>query len=424
MARTADPGLVLVVDPDDDVGCLEQLRRLHARPYGQILCEHDPTATSTELARYLLAALGKHTTDLPRRELWSLVDCHLQGERVRELAVARAHTLSYPALRNLPDHAHRASAVVWLLTAGERPTAAVAQLLEARPHEQATVHQLIQRWSETIPPPEPDPVPPGAGPDYPYLTYRTADNAATRARLCAGLPAAERATVTATWRSGEDWIIEWVATRPDFAALELADALYRLTCAGDTGSELLVRAQAAITALHRGGFAVDRTLAARDLTVTYGETRPYQWPQAVSRAAVLADEAADPQLAAVIALNLVYRHAPTVRRATVGATASDGSIVGIDWGGLRAIPPPLRRALVTQRQRLVDAGARPRDPLLPGTSHGRMSAPEIQRALGELDAPTSMWHEPPDEYFDGPGLDGRTILHALNPVVLFDTTSD
>jgi hypothetical protein len=174
---------VLVVDPDDDIGCLEELHRLHARPYGQILCEHHPTATSTELARYLLAALGKHTTASPRRDLWSLVDCHLQAERVRELAVARAHTLTYPARRDLADHAHRASAVVWLLTAGERPTAAVARLLEARPHEHATIHQLIQRWSETIPPPEPDPVPPGAGPDYPYLTYRSPDRAATRARL-------------------------------------------------------------------------------------------------------------------------------------------------------------------------------------------------------------------------------------------------
>jgi hypothetical protein len=111
-------------------------------------------------------------------------------------------------------------------------------------------------------------------------------------------------------------------------------------------------------------------------------------------------------------------------RSTVLATASDGSIVEIDWGGLRAIPPPLRPALATQLQRLVNAGARPHDPLLPGTSHGRMSAPEIQRALDGLDAPTSMWQDPSDEYFDGPGLDGRTILHTLSPALLFPTTND
>ena len=61
--------------------------------------------------------------------------------------------------------------------------------------------------------------------------------------------------------------------------------------------------------------------------------RPYQWVQTVNRAATLADKVADPQLAAVIVLSAVYRHPPTVRRATVGATAIDGSIVGIDWGG-------------------------------------------------------------------------------------------
>jgi hypothetical protein len=59
VARALDPPITLIVDPDDDLACLEELRRRHARPYGQILCEPDPTATSAELARYLLRALGK-----------------------------------------------------------------------------------------------------------------------------------------------------------------------------------------------------------------------------------------------------------------------------------------------------------------------------------------------------------------------------
>ena len=197
----------------------------------------------------------------------------MRAERVRDLAVVRAQTLTYSALRDLADHTHAAATALWLLTAGERPTVAVTQLLEARPHEHATIGQLIQRWSEIAPPPEPDPVPPGAGRDYPYLTYRTAASAATRARLCAGLPAAERATVTKTWRTAETWIIEWVGSHPRCTTLELADALYRLTGAGDTASELLVRAQAAITALHNDGLPIDRTLAASDITVQYGETR-------------------------------------------------------------------------------------------------------------------------------------------------------
>ena len=152
--------------------------------------------------------------------------------------------------------------------------------------------------------------------------------------------------------------------------------------------------------------------------------RPYQWVQTVNRAATLADKVADPQLAAVIVLSAVYRHPPTVRRATVGATAIDGSIVGIDWGGLRAIPPPLRRTLATQRQRLAQQGAGPHHPLLPGTGHGRMGVPEIHQELRELDAPASMWQDPPDAYFDGPEFDGRSILHALNPVHLFEPAGE
>ena len=60
MARTAEPPITLVLDPDDDVGSLEQLRCLHSRPYGRVLCEPDPTATSRGVALHLLAALGKH----------------------------------------------------------------------------------------------------------------------------------------------------------------------------------------------------------------------------------------------------------------------------------------------------------------------------------------------------------------------------
>jgi len=80
VARTVDPPITLIVDPDDNLACLEQLRRLHARPYGQILCEPDPTATSAELARYLLEGLGKDSRGLTRGQLWHQVDCHLRAD--------------------------------------------------------------------------------------------------------------------------------------------------------------------------------------------------------------------------------------------------------------------------------------------------------------------------------------------------------
>jgi hypothetical protein len=152
VARTVDPPITLIVDPDDDLACLEQLRRLHARPYGQILCEPDPTATSAELARYLLEGLGKPSRRLTRGQLWHQVDCHLRAEQVHDLALARAQTLTYAALRDLADHAHDAGVAVWLLIAAERPTAPIAQLLEARPHETADLQQLIDRWWQAQPP--------------------------------------------------------------------------------------------------------------------------------------------------------------------------------------------------------------------------------------------------------------------------------
>jgi hypothetical protein len=60
VARTAERAVTLILDPGDDLADLEELRRLHSRTYGQILCEPDPTATPTGLASHLLVALGKN----------------------------------------------------------------------------------------------------------------------------------------------------------------------------------------------------------------------------------------------------------------------------------------------------------------------------------------------------------------------------
>lgn len=122
MARTADRTLTLVLDPDDDVDTLTRLRRLHARPLGQVVCEPAPGDGTSGLARRLLAALGKSVELQPRREpLWRLVDVHLRAERVRDLIVVRAHTLTYPALRRLADHADHAGAQLWLVRPSRPP---------------------------------------------------------------------------------------------------------------------------------------------------------------------------------------------------------------------------------------------------------------------------------------------------------------
>jgi hypothetical protein len=198
VARTVDPPITLIVDPDDDLACLEQLRRLHARPYGQILCEPAPTATSAELARYLLEGLGKPSRNLSRGHLWQQVDCHLRAEHVHDLALARAHTLTYAALRDLADHARDADVSLWLLIAAEQPTAAITQLVEARPHETAELQQLIGRWRQAEAPAEPATVPAGNGSQYPWLTPRTSGKPLTLGGLRARLAAPERAVVADT----------------------------------------------------------------------------------------------------------------------------------------------------------------------------------------------------------------------------------
>ena len=50
--------------------------------------------------------------------------------------------------------------------------------------------------------------------------------------------------------------------------------------------------------------------------------------------------------------------------------------------------------------------------MLPGSAHGRMSQQAIRRALAELDAPASLWHDPTGTTI-GNGADGRMLLHTL-----------
>ena len=121
MARTVDRTVTVVLDPDDDVEDLARLRRLHARPLGQVVCEPAPGGGTASLARSLLAALGKHLDPGPTRDpRWQLADLHLCGEHVHDLILLRAHTLNYPALRSLTDHTQAAGVHLWLVVHHER----------------------------------------------------------------------------------------------------------------------------------------------------------------------------------------------------------------------------------------------------------------------------------------------------------------
>lgn len=169
MARKADSPVTLVVDPEDDVAVLARLRRLHARPAGQVLCEPPPGAGSTVLAHSLLAALAKnHSVATLAVPLWELVSFHLRSEHTRELILCRAHTLTYTALRALCTSAAAADVHVWLVVPRQRPPAQVAKLLEALPYDTTNVNELIadhaQQFDATVieaavTPPTHDPAP-------------------------------------------------------------------------------------------------------------------------------------------------------------------------------------------------------------------------------------------------------------------------
>jgi hypothetical protein len=424
VARTAESPITLVLDPDDDVGCLEQLRCLHSRPYGQVLCEPDPTATIRGIALHLLAALGKHVDAPTHSSPWPLVSCHLQAEHVRDLAVTRAHTLGYGALRRLAESTRAAHSGLWLISVGERPTSAITQLLEACPHEQSTLGSLIDRWRAAETPPEVEPVPLGHGADFPTITPRRQTAPLTRAALTRGMPDAARGKIRNAWDQASIWATAWLESHPEARYQDLADAVYRLAARADSASELLIRALAAVNALRHAGLPIKRDLFEGDMILAWGETRPYQWRDTIARSAHLADRTASADTAALIAVSALYRSPHSAREITVGGVTPDGAITSI-WGSCCAVPPQLRQPLATQRQQLTRAGATTRHPLLPGGPWGRMSTQAIENALAILDAPTSMWTDGPDirDYFNGPAFDGRSILNWLNPLDLFQPDS-
>jgi hypothetical protein len=212
VARTADRKLTLVLDRDDDVADLARLRRLHARPFGQIVCEPAPGGGSAGLAHALLAALGKTLDPESCRDpLWCLVDVHLRAECVRNLIVLRAHKLTYPALRRLADHAHAAGVQLWLVVHRERPPAPVAQLLEAFPHETASLQALLEHAPGVPEPDSGEDLPFGAGLEFPYLSaihdvFNPLPRRRVRLTLTRGLPRRDRAVVYDAWDQAHAWM--------------------------------------------------------------------------------------------------------------------------------------------------------------------------------------------------------------------------
>jgi hypothetical protein len=422
VARTADRSVTLVLEPDDDVDTLTRLRRLHARPLGQIVCEPAPDGGSAALAYGLLAALGK-TIELepPRNPLWQLIDVHLRAERVRHLIVLRAHTLTYPALRRIADRADTANARLWLVVHQERPPAPIAQLLEGVPHETAALPALLALAPELG---DDDrgrlDVPLGRGLEFPYLApihdlYEPLPRRRVRSALTRGLPRTARATVYDTWAQAHDWTLQWIVDRAELIDQDAADAVLALARHGDTASETYVRIRAALDAFQQAGVKTNLRAVDAVFEHSYGETRPCELNAAAAHAAALADQTPDPELAALIAVAALTRSPYYLRHANLRGLASDGATLVGPYGGVLAVPPELRRFLATwqhERQRHADDRSLP---LFLGNSHGRISQPAVRRRLARLDAPASLWEDPPDVGIgEGPDADGRSLLLHLS----------
>lgn len=299
-----------------------------------------------------------------------------------------------------------------------RSPAAVAQLLEALPHDTASLDRLLEHAPDLPDPPDDETLPLGAGPEFPYLEAGGGALAFERPRrprtaIAYGLARGERSLVYGVWDRAHTWN-RWFDEHPEATYQQSADAVYLLARHGDTASEIYVRTRAALDVFVRAGLDTDVNGVDSTFDHAFGEIRPCDFNAATARAAALADQSPDPQLAALIALAAVCRDPFLIRQANLRALHPDGGALAGPWGGVLAIPPELRRFLATHHQQLEPLANRAPAALFSGTSHGRLSQPAIRRALAALDAPASLWEDPPDTPLgEGANADGRTLLNSL-----------
>ena len=256
--------------------------------------------------------------------------------------------------------------------------------------------------------------PPAPGLSSPISTPSAARDGRPRSVIARSLPRAQRTEVHDVWDQAHAWMTRWLDEHPDAPYQQCADAVYLLARHGDSASEIYTRIRAALDAFTRAGENTDASAVDSALHWSFGEVRPCEFNAAFARAAALADQTPDPQRAALIALAAVIRCPRYIRALDHGTVAADGSRLYGPWGSLRAIPPELRRFIATQHEHLSEYAQHRRVAMLPGSAHGRMSQQSIRRALAELDAPASLWHDPPGTTIgEGANADGRGLLHTL-----------
>jgi hypothetical protein len=241
------------------------------------------------------------------------------------LIVLRAHTLTYPASRRVADHAQTAGAQLWLVVHQERPPTAVAQLLEAVPHEVAPLPALFALTPEFGDDDSSLDVPAGGGLGFPYLAavhdvYEPVPRRRVRSTLARGFSRAEGSAVYETWEQAHDWTARWLDERDELLDQDAADAILALARRGDTASEIYVRIRAALDAFQQAGVTTNLRAVDAVFEHSYGETRPCELNTAAAHAAALADQTPDPELAALIAVAVLAR-SPTTSATPISAAS-------------------------------------------------------------------------------------------------------
>jgi hypothetical protein len=424
VARTTERTLTVVADPDDDLATLAQLRRLHARPLGRVLCEPHPTTNIAGLAHHLLAALGKTIDPSAPSSAppWQLVETHLRAEHTHHVFLLRGHTLTYNALRQITDTCHAAHARLWLFVHQDPPGLAVRQLTEALPHDTTDTTTFLDHWRHHIPDDsDTDPSPPAGDTNYPYIQPASYldPRPNTLSAIASGLTRPQRTVIRGTWQTSRDWITERLA--PSTSHQQGADLILKLARAGRTASEIRVRVHAAAHEIDKRYRVHTHLGHVTGEAVPREEIYPCQYNHEIQLLAQLADAQADPHTATLIILAGLSKDLYTLRQANLSSLAADGTVY--IRCGLTAIPPELRPPLIAYHQ-LRTQHAERHHPLLPGNNHGRMNRPAMRRILHALDAPNSTWEHNTQDPYDWLLDDGTAILNSITPIRLWPPDDD
>jgi hypothetical protein len=261
-------------------------------------------------------------------------------------------------------------------------TLPVRQLLEQSPHTIVAIDQVLATLA--IPPPDDDGLPADHGGDFPLLIR---GQRRVRSDLLRGLRGRQRSTACAAFDDAYDWMRRWLEDHPKPLAQDTADAIYRLTAAAGTASELLVRAHACLSVLTDDGFRVRADSLDQPQRDRWHEQRPAQHQHDIARAAAIADRCPDTAEAALIALSAVTRCRYALRHLTVARLSPDAAGSALHGHHITAIPPALRPPLRAHRTIAARTGAQT---LLTGLGSGRPN----KRSMLECYEPPRACHPP------------------------------